>query len=99
MATVEFRHEYYGANGIAFIFSGKPNERIRSALKANGFRWSPSAGLWYRMRSGEWADLACCIRKMIEGDPNADQVMREQQEADRRRIAADDFDLANNRSL
>lgn len=94
-----FEHQYYGAKGIAFRFSGKPSERIRNALKANGFRWSPGEGHWYRMRAGEWADLACCIRKMIEGDPTAEQAMREKQEADARRIAADDFDLANNRSL
>lgn len=34
---------------IQFIFNGKPEESIRTILKANGFRWAPSEGAWQRM--------------------------------------------------
>jgi hypothetical protein len=41
-------------NRVQLIFPGKPNEDIRSRLKSNGFRWSPTAGAWQRMPS-DWA--------------------------------------------
>ena len=93
----------YVARGRAFVFDGKPSERIRSAMKSAGFRWSPSAGLWWRSSSGDWANLFGWIVKELEM-PGASMesfhdAQRERIESDRRRIAADDFDLANNRSL
>lgn len=33
---------------IQILFDGKPDEAIRSILKANGFRWAPSQGAWQR---------------------------------------------------
>lgn len=33
---------------IQIVFDGKPDEAIRSILKANGFRWAPSQGAWQR---------------------------------------------------
>lgn len=30
------------------IFDEKPNEKIRSLLKSNGFKWAPSQGAWQR---------------------------------------------------
>lgn len=35
-------------NRVQLIFNGKPLEAIRSTLKTNGFRWSPSEGAWQR---------------------------------------------------
>lgn len=34
-------------NGIELIFDGKPDTSIRTALKANGFRWHGVKKLWY----------------------------------------------------
>lgn len=37
---------------IQLIFDGKPDEKTRSLLKSNGFRWSPSFGAWQRQLTG-----------------------------------------------
>lgn len=34
-------------NGIEITFDGKPSEEIRTALKANGFRWHSANHYWY----------------------------------------------------
>lgn len=33
---------------LRLFFDGKPDEAVRTDLKANGFRWSPNAGAWQR---------------------------------------------------
>lgn len=33
---------------IQLLFPGKPDEKTRGFLKANGFRWAPSEGAWQR---------------------------------------------------
>ncbi len=33
---------------IQLIFDGKPNEEVRTLLKSNGFKWSPSFSAWQR---------------------------------------------------
>lgn len=38
-------------NRIQAHFPGKPIEAVRSALKSNGFRWTPSLGCWQAYRS------------------------------------------------
>lgn len=38
-------------NGVEIRFASKPAESVRSALKANGFRWSKFQSLWYARRS------------------------------------------------
>lgn len=35
-------------NRILFIFDGKPEEEIRTLLKSNAFKWSPTRGAWVR---------------------------------------------------
>ena len=36
------------ANRLQIFFEDKPDEATREALKSNGFRWSPKAGVWQR---------------------------------------------------
>ncbi len=36
------------ANRLQIFFDSKPSEEIRSFLKQNGFRWSPTQGAWQR---------------------------------------------------
>ena len=56
---------------VRIRFSAKPDERIRAMLKANGFRWSPSAGLWWRRRIRGAADfLAALDRALNPGRPD-----------------------------
>ena len=35
-------------NRLQIIFDDKPDEATRSALKSNGFRWSPRNNAWQR---------------------------------------------------
>lgn len=46
------------ANRIRLIFPGKPDESIRSRLKAGGFRWAPSIGAWQAYRHPHTLQLA-----------------------------------------
>ena len=56
---------------VRIRFSAKPDERIRDMLKANGFPWSPSAGLWWRRRISGAADfLAALDRALNPGRPD-----------------------------
>jgi len=55
-------------NRLQFIYPGKPSEAIRSVMKRNGFRWSPSESAWQRHLTG-------CSAWFIE------QVTKEVQEA------------------
>jgi hypothetical protein len=50
---------------VRIRFSDKPDARIRSMLKANGFRWSPSAGLWWRRRIDGTADFLAALERII----------------------------------
>lgn len=49
--------ENVGMARVQMIFPAKPDEATRRALKANGFRWSPSQGAWQRHlnEAGRWA--------------------------------------------
>lgn len=49
------------------IFEGKPDEEIRTLLKSNGFKWSPSQGAWQRQLTGngKWA-LNRVVEKLKE---------------------------------
>ncbi len=49
---------------LQLLFDGKPSEETRTALKSNGFRWSPSKAAWQRLLNGnaEYA-LKCLPRK------------------------------------
>ena len=51
---------------VRLHFSGKPSERVRSALKASGFRWSPAGGFWWRNRVSGAADFIGALRIMLD---------------------------------
>ncbi|HLW66359.1 MAG TPA: hypothetical protein VKS79_13680 [Gemmataceae bacterium] len=53
------------ASEVRIAFNEKPDERIRSMLKANGFRWSPVAGLWWRRRVTGAADFLAALDRAI----------------------------------
>lgn len=36
-------------NRLQILFDEKPDEELRTKLKRNGFRWSPSQGVWQRL--------------------------------------------------
>ena len=38
-------------NGVEIYFDSKPEESIRSEMKASGFRWSQRQGMWYARKS------------------------------------------------
>ena len=48
-------------NRIQIIFPGKPSAEVRDLLKANGFRWAPSASAWQRQlnNAGIYAATSC----------------------------------------
>jgi hypothetical protein len=50
---------------VSVKFSAKPDERIRAILKANGFRWSPVDGIWWRRRVEGSADFLAALDRAI----------------------------------
>jgi hypothetical protein len=59
--------------GVTVQFSSKPDDSVRSMLKAHGFRWSPQAGLWWRRRIAGTADFLCALdRKLNPSRPDGD---------------------------
>ena len=56
---------------VRIRFSDKPDARIRGVLKANGFRWSPAAGEWWRLRVAGAADFLVALDRLVEpGKPD-----------------------------
>lgn len=45
-------------NGVEIYFDSKPEDSIRSEMKASGFRWSQRQGMWYAKQSETTLTLA-----------------------------------------
>ena len=52
-------------NRLQLIFDGKPSPEIRAALKARGFRWSPTNSAWQRQLNNSAEFAAQCVLREI----------------------------------
>lgn len=52
--------DYPPDNRVRLWFDGKPEETLRTDLKRNGFRWTPSMGCWQAFRN--WNSIATAKR-------------------------------------
>jgi hypothetical protein len=50
---------------VRVTFSDKPGADVRAMLKANGFRWSPAGGYWWRHRVTGAADFLLALGRKI----------------------------------
>lgn len=57
---------------IQIVFDGKPDEKIRTVLKGNGFKWAPSQGAWQRQltANGKYA-LGRVIKELESNEQTA----------------------------
>lgn len=53
-------------NRVELIFPGKPGQEVRSLLKHNGFKWSPTCGAWVRMLNNAGRSAARYVMQKIE---------------------------------
>lgn len=57
------------ADRLQIFFDEKPDDELRAALKANGFRWAPSQGAWQRQLTDNAIRAAKrLLEKMQEGN-------------------------------
>lgn len=60
-------------HGVTIRFANKPSADVRAMLKANGFRWQPHSGTWFRSRVAGAADfLSALVRKLNPGRPDGE---------------------------
>jgi hypothetical protein len=70
MATLTFS-QVIEPGRVSVMFTAKPPDHIRAMLKANGFRWSPQGGFWWRRKVVGIADfLAALERRLNPGKPD-----------------------------
>jgi hypothetical protein len=62
-ALYELSHE---DGRYQFRFDGKPSDEVRSILKSNGFKWSPSRGTWVRASAGSGERAMERVKKELE---------------------------------
>lgn len=53
-------------NRIHFAFNGKPSEEVRSVLKSNGFKWSPTRSAWVRQISPNAQQAAQRVQEELD---------------------------------
>lgn len=63
LATIE---DDPSVNRVRLIYSGKPDATVRSALKGQGFRWSPTNTAWQAIRSHAALEKAKHFAGLIE---------------------------------
>lgn len=51
---------------LQFLFDSKPDERIRTLLKSNGFKWAPSQMAWQRQLTANAERAARTVAKAIQ---------------------------------
>ena len=57
---------HYSFTGGAFIwFDTKPSDDVRQILRANGFRWHPASGRWWRRKVTGAADVLGALHKAL----------------------------------
>ena len=56
------------ADRVQIIFDDIPSQEIRSALKQQGWKWSPKAGAWQRKRTTNSAQSARHILSTYYGE-------------------------------
>ena len=54
------------ADRLQILFDEKPDEETRSALKSNGFRWSPRYSAWQRQLTPNAEQAARCVLGLTE---------------------------------
>ena len=64
-------------NRLQILFDEKPDEQKRSALKGNGFKWSPSQGAWQRQLNDNaiYAASRMEFLRPESGESRKDEVM------------------------
>ena len=57
MLKAQLEVENVEENRLQLFYPGKPSEGVRTKLKHNGFRWSPTTGAWQRRlnNNARWA--------------------------------------------
>ena len=50
---------------VRITFSEKPGPDVRAMLKANGFRWAPAGGFWWRARVAGAAEVLAALDRKI----------------------------------
>ncbi len=72
-------------NGIEITFTSKPNEEIRNAMKANGFRWGGKKrpSIWWAIESDETLQLAkMLVGEVSQTENNSNNDITDQQTKD-----------------
>ena len=65
MTGNDVKHEITGGQS-SLRFPGKPTVAVRSALKANRYRWSRASGYWWKRGATGSADFVAHLRLMID---------------------------------
>ena len=55
------------SNRLQIFFDGKPEEALRTELKCNGFRWTPSQGAWQRQLTD---NAMRAVKQIVAVSPN-----------------------------